>query len=280
MITHTQLSLAVALSLTVTSTWAATETTVCEVWRITDGTPLVTSDGRPVLTKQCKTVQKVAATEAPTPTKIEPTASTEVIIESSAEPEPAPESTAQTVATTEPIAEPETAAQASAAIVEEAVIEETAVEKPAQEAAVVVVAEVEVEVEVEPVEETVAEATPEPSLIQYQFRSYQSTILFDTDKSNLDADDIGNLEQLAMASSTGDIVRVHLTGHADSRGTDAYNMSLSKRRIQSVVSFLADLNIMVTSVFARGETDPVLVDGKEDLDLSRRVHIEVKTRTK
>ena len=68
MITRTQLSLAVALSLTVTSTWAATETTVCEVWRITDGTPLVTSDGRPVLTNQCKVVQIVTTAEAPVPT--------------------------------------------------------------------------------------------------------------------------------------------------------------------------------------------------------------------
>ena len=117
-------------------------------------------------------------------------------------------------------------------------------------------------------------------MVVYQFKNYQTTILFDTDKSNLDADDIGSLEQLAMASSTGDIVRVHLTGHADSRGTDAYNMSLSERRIQAVVSFLADLNIMVTSFFAQGETAPVLVDGKEDLDLSRRVHVEVKTRSK
>jgi len=267
MITRTQLSLAVALSLTVTSTWAATETTVCEVWRITDGTPLVTSDGRPVLTKQCKTVPIVAA---PTPIKSEPTASTAVVVESPAEPEP--ESTAQAAETAEPVAEPTPAAQASVAIVEEAAIEEPAAAEPAQEAAVEPVAET--------VTEAVAEPAPEPAVVVYQFKNYQTTILFDTDKSNLDADDIGSLEQLAMASSTGDIVRVHLTGHADSRGTDAYNMSLSERRIQAVVSFLADLNIMVTSFFAQGETAPVLVDGKEDLDLSRRVHVEVKTRSK
>jgi len=262
MITRTQLSLAVALSLTVTSTWASSETTVCEVWRITDTSPLVTSDGRPVLTKQCKTVQKPAAVATPTITKAEPIP----------EPQPVPQSSAQTVASTEPVAEPKTATQASTPVAEES----------AQLAAVEEVVEVEVEevieqaVEVEPVAEAVPESTP----IQFQFKNYQTTILFDTDKSNLDADDIGNLEQLAMAAGKGYIVRVHLTGHADSRGTDTYNMNLSKRRIQAVVSFLAELNIKVTSVFAQGETTPVLVDGKEDLDLSRRVTIEIKTRSK
>jgi len=137
----------------------------------------------------------------------------------------------------------------------------------------------------EPVaEEAVAEAEaapePEPAVVKYRFKSYQTTVLFDFDKSNLDADDRGSLQQLAMASNKGDIVRVHLTGHADSRGTHAYNMSLSERRIQAVISFLAELNIMATSLFAKGETDPVLVDGKEDFDLSRRVQIDLKTRSK
>ena len=273
MITRTQLSLAVALSLTVTSTWAATETTVCEVWRITDGTPLVTSDGRPVLTNQCKVVQIVTTAEAPVPTTTvtETAASTEAVVEPPSE--PVEEASAQTVEPTAPTAEPEAATQASvepvAEPVVEPVVEPVAVAEPVAEP----VAE-------EAVAEAEAAPEPEPAVVKYRFKSYQTTVLFDFDKSNLDADDRGSLQQLAMASNKGDIVRVHLTGHADSRGTHAYNMSLSERRIQAVISFLAELNIMATSLFAKGETDPVLVDGKEDFDLSRRVQIDLKTRSK
>jgi outer membrane protein OmpA-like peptidoglycan-associated protein len=215
----------------------------------------------------------------------ETAASTEAVVEPTSE--PVEEASAQTVEPTAPTAEPEAATQASVEPVAEPVVEPVVepVAVAVVEPVAVAVAEPVAEPVTEPVaEEAVAEAEaapePEPAVVKYRFKSYQTTVLFDFDKSNLDADDRGSLQQLAMASNKGDIVRVHLTGHADSRGTHAYNMSLSERRIQAVISFLAELNIMATSLFAKGETDPVLVDGKEDFDLSRRVQIDLKTRSK
>jgi outer membrane protein OmpA-like peptidoglycan-associated protein len=119
-----------------------------------------------------------------------------------------------------------------------------------------------------------------PAAIKYVFNNYQSTVLFDTDKYNLSADTKGSLRQLAMASDKNEIIRVQLAGHADSRGTHAYNMHLSEHRMLAVAEFLATFNILPTSLFAKGETDPVLVNNIEDLSLSRRVNIILTTRQK
>jgi len=55
-------------------------------------------------------------------------------------------------------------------------------------------------------------------------------------------------------------------------------MTLSEQRMRSVADFLEGLKLKVTSMFAKGETSPVMDDQGEDLAKSRRVHVAVKTR--
>ena len=115
--------------------------------------------------------------------------------------------------------------------------------------------------------------------VDYQFKSYATTLLFDTDNAHVTADGMGSLRQLAMAAKkSDDVLTVQLRGHADSRGSQDYNLTLSKARMKKVENFLATLALRVTSKFAMGETEPVLVNGVEDYTLSRRVEVKIKTR--
>lgn len=114
---------------------------------------------------------------------------------------------------------------------------------------------------------------------KYTFNNYQARVLFDTDSATLSADASANLTQLVMTTGLAhSIVSVQVVGHADTRGDQAYNMSLSEQRMHSVTKFLDGLKLKVTSMIAKGETSPI-VDGQgENLTKSRRVYIAIKTR--
>ena len=132
----------------------------------------------------------------------------------------------------------------------------------------------------EPAVEAVAVVAPViPAKIVYSFNNYKATILFDTDSAVITADAAGSLTQLAMATQKAEsVMSVKVVGYADSRGEYNYNMALSEKRMTSVSNFLDDLKLKVTSRFAKGETVPVLGPNGEDLSLSRRVDVSIKTR--
>ena len=128
-----------------------------------------------------------------------------------------------------------------------------------------------------------ASETIEPQVItpkvEYAFNTYETRVLFDTASATLSADASGSLTQLVMATGLAQsIISVQVVGHADTRGDQAYNMTLSEQRMHSVANFLDGLKLKVTSMFAKGETSPVLNDNGEDLAKSRRVYVAIKTR--
>ena len=132
----------------------------------------------------------------------------------------------------------------------------------------------------EPKLETAAVVTPViPDKIVYSFNNYKATILFDTDSAVITADASGSLTQLAMAAQKAEkVMSVKLVGYADSRGKYNYNMALSEKRMTSVANFLDELKLKVTSRFAKGDTAPVLETDGENLAMSRRVEVQIKTR--
>jgi outer membrane protein OmpA-like peptidoglycan-associated protein len=134
--------------------------------------------------------------------------------------------------------------------------------------------------EPEPKLETAAVVTPViPDKIVYSFNNYKATILFDTDSAVITADASGSLTQLAMAAQKAEkVMSVKLVGYADSRGKYNYNMALSEKRMTSVANFLDELKLKVTSRFAKGDTAPVLETDGENLAMSRRVEVQIKTR--
>ena len=118
-----------------------------------------------------------------------------------------------------------------------------------------------------------------PPKIDYSFHDYKATVLFDTGSAVLTEDASSSLTQLAMATKKAEkVIALQVLGHADTRGDAGYNMTLSEERMLSVAQFFDGLKLKVTSMFAKGETSPVMGTEGEDLTLSRRVQVFIKTR--
>ena len=81
------------------------------------------------------------------------------------------------------------------------------------------------------------------------------------------------------------IVEIRIEGHTDSRGEYFYNMMLSQNRTRSVLQYCFGLmsqdEIKWTKslITANGlsSSQPILVNGSEDMNLSRRVEFRVRT---
>ena len=80
------------------------------------------------------------------------------------------------------------------------------------------------------------------------------------------------LDALARAGLTSN---VRVIGFADERGTDGYNLALSKKRAQNVAIYLRAKGVSVLSVDGIGRTSDFGVGGERN----RRVLIEVQPRS-
>lgn len=127
--------------------------------------------------------------------------------------------------------------------------------------------------EIAPPENPVAEALQEEGVA----RIYG--ILFDFDEATLRRQSEPALRQLLAALEANPSMNVDIEGHTDAVGDDAYNLVLSERRAQSVVSWLADNGIAVSRLKAvgRGETMPVAANDTADgRALNRRVEVRLR----
>ena len=103
------------------------------------------------------------------------------------------------------------------------------------------------------------------------------TINFEFNSAKLSTDSLEQLQQLATALNSEEILpyRIKVTGHTDAVGSDAYNMDLSKRRAQAVVSYLSSqmgVNISRLSSAGMGKRALKLPDDPEN-GANRRVEI-------
>ena len=285
--TKTQLVLAMTVALTTMPTLAAGSAGNSQVWTTSNGAPIVSGNGNPIrtihyqdpspkmaatngiskpspslfavikkavtkaLNAEPKNMQAELPLEQPTQTakkmnRVQPA----TLITQATPATPATQATLTTPAIDPipPMIEPQVAALA---------LEKVA---PSGEAAVIVTA-------------------VKPAKIDYTFNQYKATILFDTGSADLTSEASSSLTQLAMATQKADkIISLKVLGHADTRGDSAYNMSLSEARMLRVASFFDGLKLKVTSMFAKGETSPVMGANGEDHTLSRRVQVLIKTR--
>lgn len=85
---------------------------------------------------------------------------------------------------------------------------------------------------------------------------------FEYDSTQVEGADNSGLEALAVCVTTGPLKdrRLELVGHADPRGTDAYNAQLGRSRADSVHDFLVTQGVAADRMTARSEgergTDP------------------------
>lgn len=91
-------------------------------------------------------------------------------------------------------------------------------------------------------------------------------IFFDLDKADLRPESMVSLDKLVETLNDNPNIVIELGSHTDSRASDAYNLDLSRRRAQSVVSYLIDKGIKQDRLVARGygESQPKTVDKKDN----------------
>ena len=79
-----------------------------------------------------------------------------------------------------------------------------------------------------------------------------------------------------LLANTG--VRIRITGHADERGSDEYNLALGQRRAAAVKKYLTDrgLDESRIDILSLGEERPEVTDGTEEaFRLNRRAEFEI-----
>ena len=101
---------------------------------------------------------------------------------------------------------------------------------------------------------------------------------FDFDTEDLKSNDVPDLDKFASYMNEVTDSKVAITGHTDSRGSEAYNQKLSEKRAQDVADYLAGKGVaadrmMVTGL---GESSPVADNSTEaGRAENRRVEIEI-----
>ncbi len=121
-----------------------------------------------------------------------------------------------------------------------------------------------------PVIEKAAEVSPEMMI---------EPVYFDYDKSNVLQVEKAKIEKLVNLLKSNTNYNVDLTGNADSKGTEEYNMKLSEQRINSVVKSITSSGVKAVRISKQkplGETSPAATnDTEEGRALNRRVTFEV-----
>ncbi len=78
-----------------------------------------------------------------------------------------------------------------------------------------------------------------PEVLSYGHRTVLGEVFFDTDKTLIKRAFVPVIEKIAADIQAGGVPEVLITGHADKRASDAYNVDLGKRRAKSVYDAIA-----------------------------------------
>ncbi|MEO8192332.1 MAG: OmpA family protein [Gemmatimonadales bacterium] len=108
--------------------------------------------------------------------------------------------------------------------------------------------------------------------------TFDSGLLFDFDSDRIRSEAAKNLQELARSLNKFGNSNLLIVGHTDSKGDDAYNMSLSQRRANAASAYLQSQGVpasrMTTS--GRGEAEPVATNDTEaGMQQNRRVEIAI-----
>ena len=90
-------------------------------------------------------------------------------------------------------------------------------------------------------------------------------VFFDTDQSDIDAEDQATLQSQATYLKQYGSIRVSIEGHADERGTREYNLALGERRANAAKNYLASLGIDASriSTISYGKERPDAIGSDE-----------------
>lgn len=94
----------------------------------------------------------------------------------------------------------------------------------------------------------------------------RTMVHFDFDKSDIRPEDRLTLDRKAAILGVNSDLRLRISGHADERGSDEYNLALGTRRASSVKTYLANKGIDSgrLEVVSYGEEQPIASGHDED----------------
>jgi peptidoglycan-associated lipoprotein len=114
-----------------------------------------------------------------------------------------------------------------------------------------------------------------------QWSSFRD-FLFDFDKSAIRSNETSHVSDVAAYLQQNPSARVGIDGHADPRGTDPYNQSLSERRVNAIRDALVNAGVSTGKIHtgAFGETQPKCNESTESCwQRDRRVEVLIGTDT-
>ena len=103
-------------------------------------------------------------------------------------------------------------------------------------------------------------------------------IYFDTDKATLRTESYTELDRVVEFMNSHKNLKVEISGHTDSDGSDTYNESLSQNRAESVVEYFIEKGIDSNSFVAKGygESKPKVANNSaENKQINRRVEFTI-----
>ncbi|MCO4747682.1 MAG: OmpA family protein, partial [Proteobacteria bacterium] len=108
-------------------------------------------------------------------------------------------------------------------------------------------------------------------------------VYFDTNKATIKAESFGLLDEVAtVLMDHPEIIRIRIEGHTDSRGSDKYNLELSKSRAASVLDYLVSKGVETERLESEGFGESKPLDTKQNAkawEMNRRVDIFITERT-
>ncbi|MEI9917812.1 MAG: OmpA family protein [Bacteroidota bacterium] len=108
--------------------------------------------------------------------------------------------------------------------------------------------------------------------------TFDSGLLFESDKSDLETTTKANLDQLAQTLKKYDDTNILVEGHTDNTGDDSYNMKLSDKRAESVEDYLVTDGVAKGRITTKGygENQPVADnDTASGRQANRRVEVAI-----
>jgi outer membrane protein OmpA-like peptidoglycan-associated protein len=90
-------------------------------------------------------------------------------------------------------------------------------------------------------------------------------IFYDYDKATLRPESKNELERLIQLLTDNPTIKIELSAHTDSRGSDSYNLDLSNRRAQSVVDYLVKAGVSKDRLVAKGYGETRLIVSDADI---------------
>lgn len=125
-----------------------------------------------------------------------------------------------------------------------------------------------------------AEATADAEELETELNEVVAAdpIRFEVNSAVLTADAGTILDDLASRLGDASGFAITVEGHTDSDGDATANLALSEQRAETVVAALVERGVAAGALTAEGfgEIRPVLVDGVEDKDASRRVEFRIE----